>query len=81
MYNKMDKYYIIEKDNNGDIDVYRTQNVSVTVMEKLSDDFPVSVCKRYNSIKPLFVVYAKNAYEARERYERFIKIKFEFKGR
>lgn len=81
MSNKMDKYYIIEKDNNGDIDVYRTQNVSVTVMEKLSDDFPVSVCKRYNSIKPLFIVYAKNAYEARERYERFIKIKFEFKGR
>ena len=81
MSNNMNKYYIIEKDNNGDIDVYRTQNVSVTVMEKLSDDFPVSVCKRYNSIKPLFVVYAKNAYEARERYERFIKIKFEFKGR
>ena len=77
----MDKYYIIEKDNNGDIDVYRTQNVSVTVMEKLSDDFPVSVCKRYNFIKPIFVVYAKNAHEARERYEQFIKIKFEFKGR
>lgn len=81
MSNKMDKYYIIEKDNNGDIDAYRTQNVSVTVMEKLSDDFPVSVCKRSNSLKPIFVVYAKNAYEARERYERFIKVKFEFKGR
>lgn len=77
-----DKYYIVAKDDKGAWDVFRTSNVTVAIAEKLSDDFPVSVCRRTNSDKPIFVVFANSASDAMIRFEKFIKLpNFVYKGK
>lgn len=75
-------YYIVEKDDKNEWDVFRTSNVPVTVMEKLTDDFPISVCRRIHTEKPIFIVKAINATSAMNKFEQFIKLpNFKFKER
>lgn len=75
-------YYIVEKDDKNEWDVFRTSNISIAIAEKLTEDFPVSVCRRIHTEKAIFVVKAVNATDAMNKFEKFIRLpNFKFKER
>ena len=76
------RFYTIEKDETGEWDIFKTTSLSTTVAEKLSEDNPISVCKRTFSDKPLFVVYANTASDAMKKFEQYIRLpNFVYKGK
>lgn len=69
------KFYVVEKCDDGTLDISRLTSLSISIQEKLNEDWPVTVCKRKDTDKICFVTLATNAQEAKNRYENFIKIK------
>ena len=69
------KFYVVEKCDDGTLDIARLTSLSLNIQEKLNEDWPVTVCKRNDTDKICFVTLANSAYEAKDLYENFIKIR------
>ena len=66
------KFYVVEKDDKGELDIAKLNSLSATIQEKLNEEYPVSVCKRKDSGTVCFVVLAVSAYDAKTKYENCI---------